>query len=67
MKVWQVELRQREAGGRMVCWTDADPRLKVGAVISLKGVTGKWVVEKLYKTDRDSASIKRDWRVGGLL
>jgi hypothetical protein len=65
----QVEIQKTHPNGTqavIVCWLDADPRLKVGRQILLKdGPEGWWTVTEIYDV-RQPKDIKRDWRVGGL-
>lgn len=66
----QFELRDFNDDTRLVCWLEADKRLKVGARLTLKGVPRRdWIVMKAYKTERTAADIdfNRRWKVGGLL
>lgn len=63
MQIVQTELAS--GSNRMICWLPRDPRVKVGAVISLAKSDTRWRVLKQYGTLEHDA-LHRDWKVGGL-
>ena len=65
MKVRQVELGRKD-GSRMVVWVDADKVTRLG--MRIKAPNDRWwMVLKLYRQELDTAALRSDWRVGGLL
>ena len=48
-----------------VCWTQMTKGLVEGAVISLKGLPGRWTVEWVSKMTLRHPP-RSDWKVGGL-
>ena len=50
----------------MACWLPADAGLKVGSVVTLKNVEGKWTVKELFSIVMEHYEINRKWEAGGL-
>ena len=53
----------------ITCWVEDDPRVKEGAIISLKDLDPgrKWKVVRSYDECLiDKSSLYKPWRVGGL-
>lgn len=72
MKVIQAELIQVDNEGiKTVVWIEVVKKLKEGVKIRLKGSDVDesvwWRVNKLYEGIKESESIHRDWKVGGLI
>ena len=68
MNIRQFELSDFNDDSRLVCWLPDDSRLKVRARLTLKGIPHRdWVVTRRYETVKESESLNRGWRVGGLL
>lgn len=63
--VVQVKLKLNDTSTMMTCWVDDVPELKVGCLLELEGVVGKWEVVEKYSTEF-YYSINRQWNVGGL-
>jgi hypothetical protein len=71
MKVIQAELiRVDNEGIKTVAWIEIKKKLKESVKIRLKGSDVDesvwWRVNKLYESIRESESIHKDWKVGGL-
>lgn len=64
MKIVQVHLADDKK--HMTCWLPADARLKVGTVLTLKNIEGKYTVKEIYSTVMEQYEINRKWDVGGL-
>lgn len=66
MKLTQAQLSSVTSNGRLVmtCWLPSG-NLKIGMIITLKNLEGKWKIEELYHTT-DSKLLNIDWKVGGL-
>lgn len=64
----QYELFDANSESRLVCWLEANRRLKVGMRLTLKGIDGDWTVMRVYKTERPASDVfaTRHWKVGGL-
>jgi hypothetical protein len=59
MIMMQMELAQGTR--RLITWFPYDPKIRVGATITLKnGIGGTWGVNKLY-SKMDSTQIQRGW------
>ncbi|HEX6276022.1 MAG TPA: hypothetical protein VFZ53_23440 [Polyangiaceae bacterium] len=55
-----------EDGATLVCWIEDEPRLKVGAWLTLKEIPGvRWRIEKAYNFKALHHQTRR-WKVGGL-
>jgi hypothetical protein len=67
MKVQQAYLIGKTVGGEnltMTTWLDVQPKLKQGAVITLKDFPDvKWLVETLYENEHDATDFDfhRTW------
>lgn len=46
---------------RLTTWVDADPRVRVGANISIKGMDGRWDITHIYATQDAKSIDKRGW------
>lgn len=55
-----IQVKIKSDAVQMITWLDADPRIKVGAVISLKDDIRKWLIEEVYAT-QSAKSIERNW------
>jgi hypothetical protein len=54
------------ANTRLVCWLDEQPKLRVGAVVTLKEIPEtKWTVQWISEMVADQHQ-RRTWRVGGV-
>lgn len=64
----QYELFDANSESRLVCWLEADRRLKIGTRLTLKGINTDWIVMRIYKTERTASDVfaTRHWKVGGL-
>jgi hypothetical protein len=62
MQVVQAELTQVTTTGiaHMITWLPVDPRLKKGAVVTLKDDAGTWQVADLYAR-MEAEDIQRGW------
>ena len=63
MLMQQVQLVS--GNSRMVCWIPRDPRWKLGSILSLEKVEGRWQVAQMYSL-QELSEIPRGWQVGGL-
>jgi hypothetical protein len=64
VKIVQVHLSKETE--HIVCWLPAEPKLKVGLILSIKGLEGKYTIKEVYSTVMDHFEINRKWDVGGL-
>jgi len=64
MRIVQVHLAK--GNNHMACWLPADAGLKVGSVVTLKNVEGKWTVKELFSIVMEHYEINRKWEAGGL-
>jgi hypothetical protein len=59
----QVELVSEDT--HMVCWLEDEPRIKVGAYLTLKDIPNvTWQIIRAYNKQPEHQ--RRTWRVGGL-
>ena len=63
MQIIQTELAS--GNSRMVCWLPCDPRVKIGAVISLAKGGERWRVLGQF-SKAEYTEVNRSWCVGGL-
>ncbi len=69
MKFRQFELIEIATGARLITWLEDEPRLKVGAKLTLKPTRNiLWVINARYTTteSRETLDARRQWKVGGL-
>ena len=60
----QVILRNKNT--KQILWLDRTKEFKEGSVISLKGETERWIVEKIYSIEKPKSTLNTRWHVGGL-
>jgi hypothetical protein len=65
MRVVQTELARKTEAGRacLIAWLPADPRVRVGSVISLEKGGERWVVTAQY-VQQDAGAIQTKWGLG---
>lgn len=71
---WQQTMLTRKNGDPsncgtlevFICWLEVDKRVKEGSIVSLKGETKRWKVEKQFEELRTKFPPRQDWKVGGL-
>lgn len=51
---------------RFICWIQDCEKLSIGSIITLQGVEGMWIIEKIHEREMETKNIKRNWNVGGL-
>lgn len=68
--LFQVELELEGGFTRMVTWIEDSfqhRKIKVGTVLSLKGVEGRWKVIAAYRGYfAKGQGLRQEWKVGGL-
>lgn len=51
---------------RLTAWIDANPKLRRGVQVTLKGESGRWTIDHLGALVLDRSALNSRWAVGGL-
>lgn len=64
MKMKQVHLQRKDRN--QILWVEANPKIKAGNSMSLKGSPEFWNIKQVYEREMDKDAIPYSWHVGGL-